>query len=137
MAVVAGRSTRSLDRMKISYRIAFIAIVAGGCALPPEPLPVEPFPNLSLGGKSCAKLPPILIRTEPRFPLSAAKSGQAGWVILEYDILANGNTSNVAVVASSPRGVFDAATVAAVREWKFEANAPVQRCRLDMKVRME
>ena len=43
-----------------------------------------------------------------------------GFVIVKFEIGENGRVSNVAVVESSPAGVFDDAATTAVRKWVYE-----------------
>jgi len=44
----------------------------------------------------------------------------SGFVIVKFDIGENGRVGNVAVVESTPAGVFDDAAVTAVRKWVYE-----------------
>ena len=44
----------------------------------------------------------------------------SGFVIVKFDIGENGRVSNVAVVESTPAGVFDDAALTAVRKWVYE-----------------
>ena len=108
------------------------AIVAAGCAS----RPVEPFAELPSTPGTCSGFkPPIaaLVRVDPVYPRDEAKIGQAGWVIVDFDIAADGSTSNIRVIASSPRGVFESAVVEPLRQWKFEPNHPRTNCRFDIK----
>jgi protein TonB len=43
-----------------------------------------------------------------------------GYVIVKFEIGENGRVSNVDVVESTPRGVFDDAAITAVRKWIYE-----------------
>ena len=43
-----------------------------------------------------------------------------GFVVVKFEIGENGRVSNVAVVESTPAGVFDDAATAAVRKWIYE-----------------
>jgi TonB family protein len=44
----------------------------------------------------------------------------SGFVIVKFDIGENGHVGNVAVVESTPPGIFDDAALAAVRKWVYE-----------------
>jgi protein TonB len=44
----------------------------------------------------------------------------SGFVIVKFDIGENGRVSNVAVVESTPAGIFDDAALTAVRKWVYE-----------------
>lgn len=55
----------------------------------------------------------------PSYPADAIKQGISGKVVLQIDVAADGSASDVQVVASQPQGVFDAASIAAARKWRF------------------
>ena len=57
----------------------------------------------------------------PVYPEAAKAQGIEGWVRLRYDITLDGRVENLAVVESSPPGVFDAAAMAAVAQWRYRA----------------
>jgi TonB family protein len=56
---------------------------------------------------------------DPVYPPAAFRQGLGGWVEVEYTVNERGATTDVAVVAAEPRGVFDDAAVAAVAGWKY------------------
>jgi periplasmic protein TonB len=70
-------------------------------------------------GGSGDSAPAPLVRIEPQYPRQAAMSGVEGWVRLRFDITPTGDVTNVEVVESEPRRVFDAAARAAVLRWKY------------------
>jgi protein TonB len=43
-----------------------------------------------------------------------------GYVVVKFEIGENGRVSNVAVIESTPAGVFDDAATTAVRKWVYE-----------------
>ncbi len=57
----------------------------------------------------------------PVYPEAAKAQGIEGWVRLRYDIASDGRVENLQVVESSPPGVFDAAAMAAVAQWRYRA----------------
>lgn len=63
--------------------------------------------------------PAPLVRIEPQYPRQAAMGGVEGWVRLRFDITATGDVTNVEVVESEPRRIFDQAARAAVLRWKY------------------
>jgi TonB family protein len=69
-----------------------------------------------------AKLEP-LIAGVPEFPAAARARGTQGHVDVEFTVNAAGNVENPRVVGSEPRGVFDAAALAAVSRWRYPAEA--------------
>ena len=60
-----------------------------------------------------------IVRIEPSYPRQAAKNGVEGWVLVRFAVTAKGFTDNVKAVAAEPAGVFDAAAVAAVAQWRY------------------
>lgn len=60
-----------------------------------------------------------LIRVNPIYPPRALSQGLEGFVLVQFDITASGATTNVKVIDSKPKGVFDRAAVRAVRKWKY------------------
>ena len=55
----------------------------------------------------------------PAYPEAARAEGIEGWVQLRYDISIDGRVENLKVLESSPPGVFDAAAMAAVAQWRY------------------
>jgi len=55
----------------------------------------------------------------PRYPPSALRSHQEGWVIVLFAIDAEGRTRDIRVVDSQPRRVFDRAAIEAVDRYRF------------------
>jgi TonB family protein len=59
----------------------------------------------------------------PKFPSAARNRGMtptSGFVELEFTVMADGSTGNIAVTNSSPRRTFDSAAIAAVSEWRYK-----------------
>lgn len=56
----------------------------------------------------------------PRYPVAAAQQGVSGKVLLVVDVAADGSVRGVEIEKSEPAGVFDAATLEAVKQWRFE-----------------
>ncbi|UWX03758.1 energy transducer TonB [Pseudoxanthomonas sp. NC8] len=65
-------------------------------------------------------LQPVGTPMPPKYPVEAAQNGIAGEVILLVDIDADGRVTDVQVEKATPPGVFDANTIAAARQWRFE-----------------
>ncbi|MEO6800749.1 MAG: energy transducer TonB [Rhodanobacter sp.] len=55
----------------------------------------------------------------PHYPPAAARSRQQGWVVVSFTVEKDGKTSNVRVVDSQPRRVFDRAAIEAVEHYQF------------------
>lgn len=69
--------------------------------------------------------PRALDRTPaPRYPVEALAAGQGGRVVVKVLVGVDGSPRDIVVESSEPAGVFDEATVEAVRGWRF---APLLR----------
>jgi TonB family protein len=60
-----------------------------------------------------------LIAGQPQYPATARQRRVEGWVDVELTVNAQGNVEEPHVVASQPKGVFDAAALAAVSRWRY------------------
>ncbi len=61
-----------------------------------------------------------LQRIPPQYPRDAARAGISGWVQLEVVVNADGSVRSARVTDAKPKGLFEAAAVAAVLRWKFK-----------------
>ena len=57
----------------------------------------------------------------PNYPEVLKDSGVQGYVVLRYDVNAQGEVVNIRVVESDPVGVFDSAAVETLSSWRFSA----------------
>ena len=57
----------------------------------------------------------------PRYPRGAAARGIEGVVKIEFTIDGEGNVVAPRIISATPPGVFDAAALAALAKWKYEA----------------
>ena len=60
-----------------------------------------------------------VVRVDAQYPLRAEERGIEGWVELEFTISAQGTVKDARVLRSKPKGVFDRASLRAVRKWKY------------------
>jgi periplasmic protein TonB len=91
------------------------------------------------GGETRDAIPISTIR--PRYPATALRNSQEGWVDVQYTINVDGSVSNIAVVSAEPRHVFDSAAIDALRRAKFspalrdgQAIASQQQKRIEFKL---
>jgi len=61
-----------------------------------------------------------MVRIDPQWPRQALIDRIEGWVKVELTILPDGTVSNVEVLESEPRGLFDSNTRRAVLRWVFK-----------------
>ena len=77
-------------------------------------------PGLSLAPLPAARNEPVAItRVSPVFPRDAMLAGKEGTVTLGFTIDATGRARDVRVVSATEPNVFDAAAIAALRDWRF------------------
>lgn len=62
----------------------------------------------------------VLVKGSPaRYPTAAMRARQEGWVLVSFTVDPDGKTSNVKVIESQPRRVFDRAAIDAVERYLF------------------
>jgi protein TonB len=62
----------------------------------------------------------VLVRASPaRYPSAAMRARQEGWVLVSFSVDPDGQTSDIKVVESQPRRVFDRAAMDAVERYHF------------------
>jgi protein TonB len=55
----------------------------------------------------------------PQYPLAAKRRGTEGWVRVRFLVAQDGSVAEVAVLEAVPAGLFENATIRAVRNWRF------------------
>ena len=53
------------------------------------------------------------------YPPTAKAAGIEGRVVIRYDVTVEGSVANPTVVESEPAGIFDAAALASLSQWRF------------------
>lgn len=72
------------------------------------------------GNAAAATVAAVLVKGAPaRYPTAAMRARQEGWVVVSFTVDPDGTTSDVRVVESQPRHVFDRAAVDAVERYRF------------------
>jgi protein TonB len=61
-----------------------------------------------------------LVRVSPTYPARAQQAGLEGWVLVKFDVLANGTVSNVTIVESS-HSMFEKAARRAAERFRYKA----------------
>ncbi|HET8552922.1 MAG TPA: energy transducer TonB [Gammaproteobacteria bacterium] len=80
-----------------------------------------PAPSGSGRGPSIHGSAPVPVHiVPPEYPAAAARRNTDGYVVVAFTVTADGSTSDIQVVSSSPRDIFDAAARAAVAHWRFQ-----------------
>lgn len=78
------------------------------------------FTTFGYEPSNTAKVEPKL-KTEvvPKYPLKAARGGLEGWVELKYSINPDGTVSDVDIMNSKPRVIFDKEAKRALNKWHY------------------
>ena len=87
----------------------------------PAPSQPTPSPSRPAAGELVAVSNP-----QPAYPPEAARSNTSGQVVVSFTVNSDGSVSNIDIVSSRPRGVFERSVQAAVRRWKFQPIAGSQ-----------
>ncbi len=61
-----------------------------------------------------------LVKIAPRYPRKAAVAGKEGWVKVEFTVTELGTVTDVKILDSKPRRLFDRAAKRAILKWKFK-----------------
>lgn len=102
-------------------------------AYPPDPW-VKGYsdPDDCIGGEALAAVKFDM----PDYPKSAFRNGRQGWTIIRLDVNADGATENVEIERSVPDGLFDKASLRAVKAWLFRPpEQPLSDCRVLIRYR--
>ncbi|HEY8329487.1 MAG TPA: TonB family protein [Rhodanobacter sp.] len=71
-------------------------------------------------GSAAGTATAVLVKGAPaRYPTAAMRARQEGWVLVSFTVDPDGKTSDVKVVESQPRHVFDRAAIDAVERYRF------------------
>jgi TonB family protein len=79
---------------------------------------------------------------KPVYPDKANLNKVQGWVELDFTVAENGEVKDIAVHATSPPGVFEAAAIKALSQWRYkpilrDARAVAQRARIRIRFALE
>ena len=70
-------------------------------------------------------------RINPEYPRAAVKKGiKRGWVVVAVEVDDTGKVSQISVVDSEPKDIFDDVSVNALKQWQFVAAANGLRCKV-------
>lgn len=60
-----------------------------------------------------------IVRSEPKYPITAARQGIEGWVQLHFTIAPNGQVTHATVVNAQPKRIFNKQALRAIKRWKY------------------
>lgn len=84
---------------------------------------VSLFASSTVVAPAFAEAPKAVKIVAPEYPRGAERRKIEGFVVIKFDINADGSTTNPTVVEAQPAGVFDAAAIKAVGNWQFESSS--------------
>ncbi|MBW8182739.1 TonB family protein [Shewanella nanhaiensis] len=104
--------------MKIQLITLSLILLTFGCATVGSHSTSETIVTQKNNLSKLSKRP--MVKPSPaQYPIDAANKGIEGWVQLNFDINAQGNTENISVLKSSPKGVFDQAAIKSLSKWEY------------------
>ena len=62
----------------------------------------------------------LVSTVDPIYPAAAMRNRQEGWVTLEFTVTQTGSVRDPWVTDAEPADLFDAAAIAAVKQWRFK-----------------
>lgn len=104
----------------------FMAVLLSGCAGFMEGIDFTAYEDLK-----------VREQTNPWYPKVAVENGLSGYVEMTFNVTSQGDVTNVVVVKSFPKGLFEEEAVRALTQWKYEPFESVesvpQQIRFDFK----
>ncbi|WP_063991175.1 TonB family protein [Serratia marcescens] len=80
--------------------------------------------------------PKLVSRVNPVYPIYAYDNKIEGYAKVRYDVDKDGKVSEIRIVESSPRGLFENALVMAMSKWRFEKNKPYKNLEITIRFKM-
>jgi protein TonB len=91
-----------------------------GPFIPRDEFPVPPNVDRMIGPEDCRGSTLAAVGAGiPDYPPRAWSLGRQGWVVVRFDVEADGRTDRVRIARAVPDGPFDRESRATVRDWRF------------------
>lgn len=122
--VAPPREAPDIDRrMRVRIAPATIAVPVAP-AVRPTPITATGIAPAPLRSTIIPARPPTVVHSvAPAYPVNALLAGVQGRVAIEFTVDAGGVPHDLRVLASGPNGVFDAAALQALSQWRFAPTA--------------
>ncbi|WP_203290811.1 energy transducer TonB [Maricaulis parjimensis] len=103
-----------------------------GPFVPRDELPVPPNVSRLIGEGDCQGSTLAAVSAGmPDYPHSAWVRGRQGWVVVRFNVLADGQVDDVRIAHAVPSGPFNRVSRRAVSQWQFQplqSGTPLQNC---------
>jgi len=84
-----------------------------------------------------ADMPKQIKRVRPPYPYYALSHHIEGYVRFAFDVDAEGKVSEMRILQSEPRGLFEPYVIAAVSQWRYEKHKPVKDLQMTIRFRLQ
>ena len=92
---------------------------------PAQPAPAQPTP--APAARAPGQLPPVVSQVSPRYPPLALRRRIEGFVELSFTVQPDGSVTDISVIDSEPRTLFNREAINAMERWRFAPGpAPVK-----------
>ena len=93
----------------------------------PAPPPQEPAPAPATAAPRAGQLPAVVSQVSPRYPPLALRRRIEGFVELSFTVQPDGSVTDISVIDSEPRTLFNREAINAMERWRFAPGpAPVK-----------
>lgn len=93
----------------------------------PTPPPEEPAPAPAAAAPRAGQLPAVVSQVSPRYPPLALRRRIEGFVELSFTVQPDGRVTDISVIDSEPRTLFNREAINAMERWRFAPGpAPVK-----------
>ncbi|NQZ08768.1 MAG: energy transducer TonB [Algicola sp.] len=97
-------------------------------------VPVQCMVDANTEIKIDKSLPQAVKRVEPHYPMSAQRNGISGCTKMLFDLTPLGAVTNIRIVGSWPKRVFEKSSVKSLKRWVY---SPTERGAKDLEMRLD
>ena len=89
----------------------------------PTPAPEQPAPAPAAAAPRAGQLPAVVSQVQPRYPPLALRRRIEGFVELSFTVQPDGSVTDISVIDSEPRTLFNREAINALERWRFAPGA--------------